>query len=297
MSKVVKTVRASGFRLFNVGGRSKNKRISKISIICLTVILLTLLWWFNTFTLKTTKIEILDSKINNEITFVHITDLHGSSFGSNNKSLSKRIKNQSPDFIVVTGDMYTSDSEKGEKTALNLLSALAEDFSVYYINGEHDNSETFFEKLNDTHVRILNYEEELITIENTTLHLYGINNVYYTSTFDLSNEFVIDEENFTILLSHGSNFNKFASFGVDLSLSGDTHGGQVRLPFVGAIQNSGIWFPELIDNSDENIKYTKGLYQKDSSKLFVSSGLGNFPIPFRLMNRPEIAVIKLLPTK
>ena len=296
--KQVERVRKVGFRLFNLGGRNtdvKKGKMNRVIIIFLVTLALVSMWLYSTFTLKVSKIEISSSKINDEITFVHITDLHGSSFGKDNKDLIRMIGNVKPDFIVCTGDMYTADSEKGEKIALDFLSSLAQEFPVYYINGEHDNSETFFKKLSDNKVVVLNYKEQLVTVKNTTLHLYGINNAYYSSQFDLSNEFVIDEENYTILLAHGSYFDRFAEFGIDLSLCGDTHGGQVRLPFIGAIQNSGIWFPELINHNDEDVKYTKGLYQKGNSKLFISSGLGNFPVPVRLFNQPEIVVVKLLP--
>jgi predicted MPP superfamily phosphohydrolase len=49
-------------------------------------------------------------------------------------------------------------------------------------------------------------------------------------------------------------------------------------------------------NSTKRIKcrnYIKGLYSINNSYLYVSSGLGNYPISIRLFNRPEIAVIKL----
>lgn len=96
------------------------------------------------------------------------------------------------------------------------------------------------------------------------------------------------------MLAHISNLESFEKFGIDLAICGDTHGGQVRIPFIGAIYNRGIWFPELKNNLDD-VYCTKGLYIKNNMKLVVSSGLGCYPIKVRTFNLPEIVTIKLVP--
>ncbi len=266
-------------------------------LILLVIILICLfIWWFNTFTIKTTVTEIVSDKIKNEIKIVQISDLHGSTFGKDNNKLIRKIEKENPDFICVTGDMYTAGDEKGKQVAKNLIVTLAEKYDVYFVNGEHDSSEEFMNELKANNVKVLDYKKETIEIKDTKLNLYGITNQYYSPTFDLANEFEINKDEYNILLAHISNFSKFEQFGIDLSLCGDTHGGQVRLPFIGAVTNDGIWFPE-INASDTDAKYTKGLYKENNSYLFITSGLGNYPIPIRLFNRPEIAVIKLAGTK
>jgi len=267
------------------------KGLKKAINIVLVFALIVFLWWMNTYTLKTETVEISDSRIKDEITIVHITDLHGYEFGKDNNSLVDGIREQNPDFIVATGDMFSNGSEDGREVALELFSALVEVAPVYYVNGEHDNSDSFDSELEQAGVKVLDYEDEVLTFGQTKIHLYGINNVYYTDSFDLANEFVLDDSAYNILLAHIENFSKFASFGIDLSLCGDTHGGQVRLPFIGAIYADGVWFPERYGN------YIDGLYELDGKKLFISSGLGSNPIPVRFWNRPEISVIKLVPDK
>lgn len=261
-----------------------------IIIICAGLII----WYFNTFTIKT-NYEIIESeKIVDEITIIQISDLHGSSFGRNNKELIKKIEKEKPDIICVTGDMYTAKDEKGKQIALKLLQELAKSYKVYFVNGEHDCDEKFIKNLKDNEVNVLDYKKETIAIKNTKINLYGITNQYYSATFDLKNAFEINKEEYNILLAHISNFEEFEQFGIDLSLCGDTHGGQVRLPFLGAIINRGIWFPEIVQKGlNVETNYIKGLYNINNSYLYVSSGLGNYPISIRLFNRPEIAVIKL----
>jgi len=249
------------------------------------------IWYYGTFTLKTTEVTIESDQIADPVTIVQLTDLHGASFGEDNSHLIAAVREADPDFVVATGDMFTAGDKKGEDTAVSLLGALAELYPVYSVNGEHDNDIDYEQRLTKAGVDVLDYEWRDIKAGASTVRLYGITNVYYTETFDLHNEFNLDQDYYNILLAHISNFEDFADFGMDLSLCGDSHGGQVRLPYIGGLNNRGEWFPEL---SDDDAKYVKGLYGDGEKKLFVSSGLGNYPVPVRFLNRPEIAVIHLV---
>lgn len=266
-----------------------SKVLKNLIKLVLTLALIVFIWWCNTYTLKTETVVISDERIKDEIVIVQISDLHGQEFGTNNKNLIEHISSYSPDLIFATGDMYSNGSDEGRDIALRLLSELVDVAPVYYVNGEHDNSNEFDTQLEEAGVIVLDYEDEVVEIGQTKLHLYGINNVYYSESFDLANEFVLDDSAYNILLAHIQNFEKFSSFGIDLSICGDTHGGQVRLPFVGAVYMDGVWFPE------SKGQYVDGLYEKNGTKLFVSSGLGSTPIPVRLWNRPEVSVIMLVP--
>ncbi len=267
----------------------KRKKIHVGTALMLALMLL-FLWWINNFTLSTNKCSVKSELINDEITIVHISDLHDTSYGKNNKSLIKRILAQAPDFVAVTGDMFSYNSETGKEKSLIFLTELAKYVTVYYVNGEHDDDEDFFVSLKNGGVNVLNYEDEIITVKNTRIHLYGIDNVYFPEHFDLKNAFEPDNENFSILLSHLSDeFDNYRSFGIDLTLSGDTHGGLFRLPFIGSVFDGEDIFP------DKNGKLVKGLYEKDASYIHITGGLGNHPVPIRFFNRPEVAVIKLLP--
>lgn len=272
--------------------KSKKRQRKKLKSFFAVLLLLALLWVFNNFTIKINSTQIKSELINDEIKIVQLSDLHGISFGKSNGELIRKIKKISPDIITVTGDMFTYPGKnKGEENAFELMSSLAKDFRVFYVNGEHDNKEDFFKRLENAGVTVLNYKDEVLKIKNTSIHLYGIDNVYYSPTFDLKNAFKKDDKNFSILLAHIPNFKKFASFGIDLSLCGDTHGGMFRLPVIGALYSDDGVFPDLKGD------YTKGLYELNGSKMYISSGLGASPLPIRFFNRPEIAVIELMPNK
>ncbi len=277
-----------------VKNKRKRKHKQNGSFRCLVFVFIVFcLWIFSTFTICTNEVEIVNEKIKDKITIVHISDLHGSVFGINNSSVINAIKRAEPDFVVVTGDMYTRGSEEGRSTALRLMKNISKDHTVYYVNGEHDNDVSFFDELRKNNVKVLDYKCEDVTVGKTKLRLYGITNVYYSPTFDLKNEFTLSDDRYNILLAHTSNKKAFADFGMDLCLCGDTHGGQVRLPFIGGLYGTNGWLPEVADKD----AFVKGLYKYENTTFFVSSGLGNYPIPLRFLNRPEIAVIKILPDK
>jgi uncharacterized protein len=95
-----------------------------------------------------------------------------------------------------------------------------------------------------------------------------------------------EERDFTLLLAHDPDQAERARRGydaVDLIVSGHTHGGQVRLPFVGAIRNPAE-FDEL---------YEEGLRRRPWTQVYTSRGVGTVHIPVRFLCRPEVAVLEL----
>jgi predicted MPP superfamily phosphohydrolase len=91
-----------------------------------------------------------------------------------------------------------------------------------------------------------------------------------------------------LLLSHNPDVAEEPAFvqsghRVDLMLAGHTHGGQIRLPLVGA----------PFTNSRFGQKYARGLVQGPTCPVFVCRGLGMTYLPVRFGSVPEIAVIEL----
>ena len=90
---------------------------------------------------------------------------------------------------------------------------------------------------------------------------------------------------FTLLLSHHpEEFDTYCDVGVDLALCGHTHGGQLRIPYLGGViaPHQG-FFP----------KYDAGLYENRGTRMIISRGLGNSLCPLRVNNRPELVVVTL----
>ena len=98
--------------------KRKEKRHHGIRNFIIYCLILVAIWYAGTFTLKTTEVTVESSKLKDDLTIVQLTDLHGSSFGQGNSRLIERVKDAKPDFIVITGDMYSSGDEKGKQTAI-----------------------------------------------------------------------------------------------------------------------------------------------------------------------------------
>jgi predicted MPP superfamily phosphohydrolase len=88
----------------------------------------------------------------------------------------------------------------------------------------------------------------------------------------------------TILLSHQPTvLDLDQTQDVALILSGHTHGGQIRVPWLGA--------PARLATRD--LKYDRGLFRRGETQLYVSSGTGVIGLPVRFGVRPEIALFRL----
>jgi predicted MPP superfamily phosphohydrolase len=88
-----------------------------------------------------------------------------------------------------------------------------------------------------------------------------------------------------VLLSHRPEYSsQYAALGFDLVLAGHAHGGQVRIPLIGALYapDQG-WLP----------RYTSGVHASGRTKMIVSRGLGNSWFKIRVFNRPELVVVRL----
>jgi hypothetical protein len=88
-----------------------------------------------------------------------------------------------------------------------------------------------------------------------------------------------------ILLAHSPDIaSKINLDNINLILSGHTHGGQVKLPFLGAIYTNRA--------CNSAFKFVSGLYYYQNVKVYVNRGIGTSFFPLRFLSRPEITVFK-----
>ncbi len=275
------------YNIINTIG-SDNLKKKKIIIPLLVISLLVPTWYINNFSIKLTEQTIYSEKVVSDIKIAVISDLHG----DDNSNTANLIAEQNPDLIFVLGDMYTQYRYEQIDTAIRLIEALSNVAETYVVTGEHDTDQSYTDKLNSLkNVHLMNYKKDDLSINGTEISIYGIDNVYFSSTFDLHNEFEEpDQDRLNILLSHIPETEDFADFGVDIVFSGDTHGGMIRLPFVGSLYYNGYVLPKL--TYPERMT-DKGLFSFDNKQIFVTSGIGNYPVPLRFLNRPEVCMITL----
>ena len=173
----------------------------KIYFMITIVLICCIIWYINITFLVTNTIQIQSDNIQSEIKIVELTDLHGAEFGTENKQIMKKIEKIQPDFVTITGDMYTANDKKGRKIAVQLLEQIAKKYPTYLVNGEHDNDKDYLKEVEELGVHVLDNRKENIQIRENEICLYGITNVYYTPDFDLNDKFEIDERKVQYFIS------------------------------------------------------------------------------------------------
>lgn len=226
-----------------------------------------------------------------------ISDLHNEVFGKENNNLITMIKKINPNIIVITGDLI--DSRNTDiNVVLNIVKKINEVAPVYFVSGNHEASiedyETLKLELINNNVIILENKVEVLNIDNHEINLIGINDAQmnyqpYVSDTEIANNILkdlnYDKDKFTILLSHRPEiFDVYVNNEIDLILTGHAHGGQIRIPFIGGI---------VAPNQSLFPKYDSGLFKKENTSMYVSRGLGNSIIPFRVNNNPELVNVIL----
>lgn len=228
----------------------------------------------------------------------HISDLHNAEMGEKNEQLLAILRDARPDIIAITGDLIDSRNTDIE-VALQFAEEAAKIAPCYYVTGNHEArvSECVALKEGLRKRGIVVLEDERLEIERSgeIIALLGVDDPSFQTDYLFGDSITVmqrklqelmnKEDTFTILLSHRPElFETYTISGVDLVLSGHTHGGQFRLPFVGGLvaPNQGL-FP----------KYDAGLYTNENTSMIVSRGIGNSLFPFRFNNRPEVILIEL----
>lgn len=245
-------------------------------------------------TLEIKNYTINSDKVNSQVRFVFISDLHCKEYGEKNADLVAKIKEQNPNFIAVGGDMvnkYSSD----DHVMRELLPQLAEIAPTYCVLGNHElalKDEIDFKKdIDSTGAKLLENEMVTLNINGEKILLGGLSDFPYYK--DNINEKLFwddfkesSKDCYSILLHHQPEYLEdiMQDSNVDLLMCGHTHGGIIQIPFIGGIiaPNQG-FFP----------KYDKGEFDLYDTKMIVSAGLGDaYPI-LRLNNCPEISVVEI----
>lgn len=221
---------------------------------------------------------------------LHISDLHNKSFGKEHCKIIKKIEKASPDIIVITGDIINKRNPK-INVAMDFIESAITFAPIYFVSGNHEHWINGYSELMDrlkaVGVNVLENKSCEICYKGEKITIMGL--IDYASNYifiEKLEDFIEGSKTkFNILLSHRpEHFKIYADSGVDIVFTGHAHGGQIRIPFFGALvaPDQGI-FP----------KYTSGRYLQNKTTMIVSRGLGSSIIPQRIFNRPELILVKL----
>ena len=258
-------------------------------------------YFYQNKVVKKTVYKIKDRKIKkqfNNFKIIHLSDIHCQKIGFSDMIFFENIKKESPDIIVITGDLL--DSYKNNSAiAYNILIKLREIAPCYYVSGNHElRLIDEYKELNKMFKKIgicnLSNSNVLLKKEGEEIVLSGVEDLKYFYLKDNLNYYALfrnslienyNKDRFNILLTHRpEKIHLYSDIGYDLVFAGHAHGGQWNLPFLGRIFSpSQGFFP----------KYTHGIYKEKQTRMIVSQGLGNSSFPIRINNRLEYIVVTL----
>ena len=277
--------------------RKQNRR--RRTFIFLLIVLLGALWRGNT-SIQTEQFTFASAALPapfDGLRAVMLTDLHGREFGKENEKLIAAVAEQSPDYIFLVGDLVDENTQDAADYAASLGAALSNLAPTYFVTGNHEwacgteETERIKTALTDSGVSVLSNEFCELKRGGDTVALAGIDdpNGYAdqkTPEALAAEIYAAYGDPFWVLLAHRNDrfVSQYSLLGADLTLSGHGHGGCIRLPLTdGLLGTQHDLFPS----------HTAGFYEDNGAALFVSRGLGNVGLTFRIFNRPQLAVITL----
>lgn len=202
------------------------------------------------------------------------------------QNIVDEINRQKPDLVLLGGDYVKGHKEKSSMPVSDIAKALQKieaKYGVYGVMGNHDwftDGQKAADILEKHGIKILQNENILITAGKQKVYLAGLEDMYMRQA-DLQKALAGAGQP-VILLSHEPDIYPDVPEYVTLTLAGHMHGGQVQLPFLGA----------LIVPSPMGRKYAQGYFTENGRKMIISSGLGTSLLPLRFNVVPEIVVIE-----
>lgn len=225
------------------------------------------------------------------VKLVQFSDLHygiGKSEYKLNKMVEK-INSLNPDIVVFTGDLIDrnySPSDDDIKLITNSLSLINAKLGKYSCIGDHDvKSEHFDDIMYDSGFKILkNNYDTIYNKVNKPIVIYGLDNITYgTPSMDMLNDKDIDNIPYKIVILHEPDYvDEFIdSYDVNLILAGHSHNGQAKLPKI-----RPIYLPK------GSRTYYGNSYKINDTDFYISNGVGNSIIDFRLFDTPSISLFR-----
>lgn len=222
---------------------------------------------------------------------LHLSDLHQATFGAGQRRLLAAIDQCHYDLAVLTGDFISARAAYDFAPTAALLARLKAPIYIVYGNHDYPCLDILAKDFACWPVGILN--NSCLPV-NDRLQIAGVCDPDWTrhnpkSPYKTDLEQALagaDPNKFTLLLSHSPGiFADAIAKHVPLVLCGHTHGGQIKIPLLGAPTTaSGRFFDT----------YVQGAYRQGSSVLYINRGLGTSGLPLRFLSPPEVAFIKLV---
>jgi uncharacterized protein len=218
---------------------------------------------------------------------VHLSDIHLSLF-TPLEEVERAVElanSLQPDAIALTGD-YVTFSPTYIWPAARALGKLRARLGTFAVLGNHDfrvSADEMTRALRTQRIRVLRNSHYPFRSGRGTLWLVGVDDPWGTFENMRAALASVPAHDPKILLCHSPlAIGRAARLGIDLMLSGHTHGGQVRLPFIRSFYRAK--FGE---------GFVEGWNRLGETQIYVNRGIGKVVLPVRLACPPEIACLCL----
>jgi predicted MPP superfamily phosphohydrolase len=240
----------------------------------------------NTLTVEQLSIELerLPAKLNG-LKVIHLSDIHHSRF-TDLEHISRAVdiaNGLKPDVVFLTGDYVSHDTDYIAPVA-EVLGKLESEFGTYACLGNHDHwtdADLVTHLLRGEGIKVLINEGLRFEARDASFWLAGVDD-YMAGKTDvtaaLRGSF---PDEMKLLLAHNPViFRQAVRANVDLTLSGHTHGGQIKMR-----------------DPERRIlprrKLSSGLHNRKASQIYITRGIGTVVVPARYQCPPEITLIEL----
>lgn len=272
------------------------KKIVRFFLIIFLLITITIIYarYGGTSGLITKEYKIESSLIGEDfdgLKVVHFSDLHYLRVTNNDKlkEIVDEINLINPDIVFFTGDLIDKDftlTDKDKEGLINELSSIKTKYGKYAVLGNHDyvkDIEIFKDIYSNSNFNLLQNSYDIIySSNNDKLFIGGVDNYSYNEA-DINKvmEYFNDNSDisYKIILVHEPDYidNILTSYNVNLVLAGHSHNGQINIPYI-----KNFFLPY------GSRKYYENYYKVNDTDLYISSGIGESSVNFRLFNKPSI---------
>lgn len=272
------------------------QKINYKVVIIILLIIFVFIAFYNGLVVRNYIIKADKLLMDQSIKIVLISDLHSYVHGENQKKIVNKIKKQNPDIIALAGDI--ADDKVPIDGTILFLEEIKYIAPIFYVTGNHEVWSGELNYIKDVFrsfgVTVLENDYKEINISGIKLVIAGVDDPeiikYERKQSNWYKEIeeafadVKDLDGYKILISHRPEAVVFYNtLPFDLVLSGHSHGGQVRIPFLinGLLAPNQGFFP----------KYAGGVYELENYTHIVSRGVSFNPLLPRVFNPPEVVVI------
>lgn len=225
-----------------------------------------------------------------------LSDIHFSAYmtSSHLNAVVELTNAQKPDLVLLTGDFVTATHRRHRNgraeqawPCASVLRRIESPMGIFAVLGNHDhytNADVVSEALSaGSRIQVLRNRAVAFERNGARLWLAGVDDVIACQAKPEDALRGVPRQECTVVAVHEPDFaDEMRKFPVDLQISGHSHGGQIRLPGVGAL-----YLPPGAR------KYPMGHYSFGEFQLYTNRGIGVIDLPMRFLCPPEITVFTL----